>query len=93
MTTHKAAENFSHLADQAAPLLNRANEQAHELAQRVMDAVRDSSQQLHDSTKRVSDSTAKYVKNEPVKSLLIAAAAGAALMAVVNLLSHSRSHH
>lgn len=90
MSTHKTSDHLSHLADQAEPLLNRASEQANELAQRVMEAVRESSQQLHDSTQRASDRTVKYVKNEPVKSLLIAAAAGAALMAIINLMSHPR---
>ena len=77
------------LRNQAAPLLNRAGEQASALAQRSVDAVRDSSQQLREQAQRVSDGTANYVKEEPVKALLIAAATGALLMGVISLLSRS----
>lgn len=75
---------------QAAPLLNRATEQASALAQRGVDSVRDTSQQLRDKALRASDRTVNYIKDEPVKALLIAAATGAALMAIVNLMSRSR---
>lgn len=75
---------------QATPLLNRATEQAGALAQRGADAVRDSSRQLREGALRASDSTANYVKDEPIKAILIAAAVGAALMALVNLMGRSR---
>ena len=79
------------LRRQAAPLLNRATEQASALAQRGMDTVRDTSEQLRDKALRVSDGTANYIKTEPVKAMLIAAATGAALMALISLMSHSRN--
>ena len=84
------ADSVQDLRQQAAPLLNRGAEQAGALAQRSVDAVRDSTQQLRDKALRVSDSTINYVKEEPVKAMLIAAATGAALMALVNLMSGSR---
>ena len=77
---------------QAAPLLNRASEQASALAQRGVDAVRDTSQQLRDKALHASDSTVAYIKDEPVKAMLIAAATGAALMALISLISRSRHH-
>ena len=76
--------------NEATPLLNRATEQASALAQRGVNAVRDSSQQLRDRAVRASDSTVMYIKDEPLKAMLIAAATGAALMALVGLLSRSR---
>jgi hypothetical protein len=33
-----------------------------------------------------------YIRDEPVKAMLIAAATGAALMALINLVSRSRHH-
>lgn len=75
---------------EAAPLLNRAGEQASALAQRGVNAVRDSSLRLRDSAVQAKDGTVLYIKDEPLKSMLIAAAAGAALMALVGLLSRSR---
>ena len=76
--------------NEATPLLNRASEQASALAQRGVNAVRDSSQQLRDRAVRATDSTVMYIKDEPLKAMLIAAATGAALMALVGLLSRSR---
>ena len=84
------ADTVQDLRQQAAPLLNRGAEQAGALAQRSFDALRDATQQLRDKALRASDSTVNYVKEEPVKAMLIAAATGAALMALVNLMSGSR---
>ena len=78
------------IREQAAPLLNRATEQASALAQRGIDSVRDTSQQLRDTARRASDSTVGYIRDEPVKSMLIAAATGAGLMALVSLMGRSR---
>lgn len=78
------------LHDQAAPLLARATEQAGALAQRGVDSVRDTSVRLRERAQRASDSTLDYIRAEPVKATLIAAATGAALMALVALLSRSR---
>jgi ElaB/YqjD/DUF883 family membrane-anchored ribosome-binding protein len=72
------------LRQQAAPLLNRATEQASVLAQRGVDAVRAGSRHVRNQSLRASDSTLHYVREEPVKSMLIAAAVGAALMALLS---------
>lgn len=77
---------------EAAPLLNRAGEQASALAQRGVNALRDGSQGLRDSATRATDSTVTYIKDEPLKAMLIAAATGAALMALVGVLNRSRHH-
>ena len=79
------------LRDQAAPALNRSSEQIAALAQRGVDAVRNRSQQLRDKALRASDTTVGYIKDEPVKAMLIAAATGAALMALLGLLTRSRN--
>ncbi|MGY8904305.1 MAG: hypothetical protein ACKVIH_07130 [Burkholderiales bacterium] len=75
---------------QATPILNRASEQASALAQRGIDAVREGTANLRDKAQHASESTVSYIKHEPVKSMLIAAATGAALMALVSLMSRSR---
>lgn len=75
---------------QAAPVLNRVAAKAEELARRGTDAVRESSAQMRERALRASDATIGYIKDEPVKSILVAAAAGAALMALVSLLSRNR---
>lgn len=78
---------------QAAPLLNRATEQASAMAQRGMDTVRETSKNLVDNAQRATDRTVSYVKDEPVKAMLIAAATGAALMAMLSMISHSRNRN
>jgi ElaB/YqjD/DUF883 family membrane-anchored ribosome-binding protein len=78
------AGSVQDLRQQVAPLLNRATEQASVLAQRGVDAVRDGSRQVRDQALRASDGTLHYVREEPVKSMLIAAVVGAALMALLS---------
>ena len=91
MITNKPSKNSHNLADVAGPLMESANEQATEMAQRVVEAVRESSEQLQDKAAAASDSTVKYIRDEPVKSLLIAAATGAVLMALANLMWRARN--
>jgi ElaB/YqjD/DUF883 family membrane-anchored ribosome-binding protein len=97
-STQKAAdEALDSLSDkvedareQAAPLLSRVSSQAEAAARRGIEAVRDTSQQLREKALRASDSAVGYVKDEPVKAMLIAAATGALLMGIVALMSRSR---
>jgi ElaB/YqjD/DUF883 family membrane-anchored ribosome-binding protein len=51
--------------------------------------MRDASHQVRERALRVSDNTVGYVRDEPVKSMLIAAAAGAVMMAVLGFLRRS----
>jgi ElaB/YqjD/DUF883 family membrane-anchored ribosome-binding protein len=76
--------------DQAAPVLERGKEKLTELAHRSVDAVRDTSHQLREKAVHASDTTVGYIREEPVKAMLIAAATGAALMALIGLLSRAR---
>ncbi len=78
------------LGGAAAPLINRSSDQIGVLARRALDAMSDSSQQLRDKVRRTSESAVGHVKNEPVKAILIAAVAGAALMALLGLMTRSR---
>ena len=84
------ADSVQELRHQAAPLLNRVTEQASAMAHRGMDAVQESSQHLREKALRASDTTVSYIKDEPIKAVLIAAAAGAALMAMLGRMSRSR---
>ncbi|MDB6101649.1 MAG: hypothetical protein JWO52_1648 [Gammaproteobacteria bacterium] len=79
-------ERTNNLANQAAPSANDAGT----LAERGADAVRARVRQARDNAQRASRSASKYIKNGPIKSLVIAAAVGAALMAVVSLVVRQR---
>jgi len=91
-TLTRLSDKVQDIKDQAAPALNRVASQAEALARRSMDAMRESSQQLRDKATRASDSTIGYIKDEPLKAILIAAATGAALMALISLMTRSRHH-
>ncbi len=96
-TQQRASEAVSSLAvgvqelrDQAAPLLSRAADQTSAMAKRAVHAVQDGAESIRDRAHDVSYTTKQYIRVEPVKSVLIAAATGAALMALVGLLSRRR---
>ena len=96
-TQNVTNEAFDRLSDKvesarshAAPLLDRLTSQAEIAARRSAEVVRDTSAQLRDKAARASDTTVGYIREEPVKSMLIAAATGAVLMALISLLRSRR---
>ncbi len=76
--------------DNAAVAACQASEQANGAAQRGITALQASTQHLLNRAHGASDQTGAYIRAEPVKSMLIAAATGAALMAVIGLLTGTR---
>ena len=86
----RLANKVENARDQAVPLINRLSSQAETAARRGVEAVRDTSAQLRERAMKASDNTVGYIKDEPVKAMLIAAATGAALMALVSLVTRSR---
>ena len=78
------------MRDRASPRLDGATAQAGAMLHRGIDAVRDGSQQMRAKAHQAGESTTHYIQQEPVKAVLIAAATGAALMALVSLLTRSR---
>jgi ElaB/YqjD/DUF883 family membrane-anchored ribosome-binding protein len=96
-TQNVTNEAFDRLSDRvedarshAAPLLNRITAQAEEAARRGVEVVRDTSAQVRSKAVHATDTTVGYIKDEPIKAVLIAAATGAALMALIGLFSRSR---
>jgi ElaB/YqjD/DUF883 family membrane-anchored ribosome-binding protein len=84
--------NTTPITDQTNSVLNQAAhvaQQAGELTQRGAEAVRAGGQQLREKAQNLGDSTVDYIKDEPLKSMLIAAATGAALMAMLTLVSRA----
>ena len=85
------AESVDDARAQAGHVLNRLVADAEKMTRRGVAAARDGSQQLRDQASRATDTTLDYIKDEPVKSVLIAAAVGAALMGLITLVSRSRT--
>lgn len=92
--TDQAFDSLSNKVDdlrsQAGPIINRVSAKAEDAAKRGMEAVRDTTQQLREKAQAASETTVAYVKDEPVKSMLIAAATGAVLMGLISLMGRSR---
>lgn len=84
-----ASNAIDDVRDKAEPTVRRIASQAEDLARRGMDAVRDGSQQLREQATEMTDRTTRYVKDEPLKAVLIAAAAGATLMALLTVIARS----
>jgi len=87
----RLADKVDNAREQVAPVIDRLSEEAAAVARRGMDSIRDSSADLRERAAQVSDAAVGHVKDEPLKAVLIAAATGAALMALGILASRSRS--
>jgi len=79
------------LRDGSPGALRRAAEQFDEMTRRGIEAARQAKITVQDQALRAGDRTVGYIKDEPVKSILIAAAVGAAAAVLVSMLSRSRS--
>ena len=93
MNTNSILEKTSHFADQAAVSTDNAVKATQNAVHGAINSVRDTSLQIRENAQRMSEKTAGYIKQEPMKSMLIAAATGAALMAALSLISRSNHRH
>jgi ElaB/YqjD/DUF883 family membrane-anchored ribosome-binding protein len=91
-------------ADQALNSAGAALNSAQQAAGQTLDSldravdngvgrVRETAQQVRERAARASQTTVSYIRHDPVKSVLIAAATGAALMALVSLLTRTTHNH
>lgn len=87
----RAADDLDEARAHGGEALRHLAHSTEDLAHRGMDAVRDSADHLRERSLQVRDSTAHYIQDEPMKSVLIAAAVGAALMGLVAVFSRTRS--
>jgi ElaB/YqjD/DUF883 family membrane-anchored ribosome-binding protein len=88
------AHSVQHQVEQAlsdAPnLIGTALKDAEALARNGIERARQASVQARDSVNRAGERTVGYIQDEPVKSVLIAAAVGAASAALITWLARSR---
>jgi ElaB/YqjD/DUF883 family membrane-anchored ribosome-binding protein len=69
----------------------RAAAQVEEITRRGLDRAKEASAGMRDQMYKASDRTVGYIKDEPVKSVLIAAATGAAVALLVGWAMRSRN--
>jgi ElaB/YqjD/DUF883 family membrane-anchored ribosome-binding protein len=77
----------------AGPALERASDHAAQWARRGVQQVRHGSRQLQAKAHYAARETQQYVRDQPVKSLVIAAGVGALVMGVVSLLARPGARH
>jgi ElaB/YqjD/DUF883 family membrane-anchored ribosome-binding protein len=85
------ADAAHHALDSIGESARRLQADAAALGQRSLDTLRDNGRQLRERAQVTGERTVDYIRDEPVKSVLLAAAAGAALVAVFGLLGSGRS--
>lgn len=93
MFTTNTPEASTNLINQTSQAADQAIKATQHLASDAMNRIMDTSHQLRVKADHASENTVNYIKHEPIKSILIAAATGAALMALISLISGSRSRH
>jgi ElaB/YqjD/DUF883 family membrane-anchored ribosome-binding protein len=92
------------LADQASQQVDGALNSTQKAASQAVDSlgksmesgmnrVRETTHQLRDTAARASEGTVNYIRHDPLKSVLMAAATGAALMALISLLNRSNNRN
>ena len=87
------AKSLQQAEQGVAPALQHLVEQASDLARAGLDAVRSGSDQVNEHARRTGDRTLDYIRREPVKSVLMAAAMGAVTVAVIELLRQRLGPH
>lgn len=79
------ADAAHHALDGLSQSARQMQADAGHLSQRGLDALRESTRQMRDGAHRAGARTVGYIQDEPVKSVLIAVAAGAALVVLLGL--------
>lgn len=93
MFNNKPTEIATALVDQATHAADQVAKTSQQLANSALEGVRNTSHQLRVKAEHASDNTVRFIQHEPVKAMLMAAATGAALMALISLFSHSRNRY
>jgi ElaB/YqjD/DUF883 family membrane-anchored ribosome-binding protein len=83
-------EGLDTLREAVPATLARASTQAEDLARAGIQKARLAREQMAEQAHRVGDSTVSYVRREPTKALLIAAAAGAAATLLIGWATRER---
>lgn len=85
-TLHDTVET---LREEVPGAISRAAAQADQVARRGIDKARQATAEVRERVQVAGDYTVGYIKDEPVKSVLMAAAAGALLAALIGLVARS----
>jgi ElaB/YqjD/DUF883 family membrane-anchored ribosome-binding protein len=85
----RLASDIKDVGVQSGQAIQRLVHDTGDLAAQGAHSVRHGAHELRERSMRLRDATASYVQQEPVKSIFMAAAAGAVLMGLVALLGRT----
>lgn len=80
-------------AEHARRSLDEARASAEELAASGSEAIRNGAARARETLTHTTDQTAQYVQAHPLKSLMMAAAAGAAIALLAGAVGRHHGHH
>jgi ElaB/YqjD/DUF883 family membrane-anchored ribosome-binding protein len=80
-------------AEHAHRSLDEVRAGAEELATQSSEAIRSSAARAREALTHTTDQAAQYVQAQPLKSLMMAAAAGAAIAMLAGALGRHHGHH
>lgn len=86
-----ARDGLRDLSETVPSALTRAAAQAEDLARRGIDRARQAGTQVREQYVMATDKTTAYIRDEPLKAVLIAAAAGAATALLASWASRRHS--
>ena len=86
----RVADKAAAARDSAVPAIDKVAGQLKDAARIGADTVRETTTQAREAALRASDVAAAYVREEPLKAMLLSAAAGAVLTVFASLLLRSR---
>jgi ElaB/YqjD/DUF883 family membrane-anchored ribosome-binding protein len=89
MTEYNSQEPAVKFADGAMTKTQHAADAANAFLKSGVDSMLHTTNQLRDGARDAADRTTHFIREEPIKSVLIAAATGAVLMALVGLVRRS----
>jgi ElaB/YqjD/DUF883 family membrane-anchored ribosome-binding protein len=75
------------IAHEALSQVHAAADQAKALMQQSMDALEQGSERLQHFGQHAQDVSANYIRRDPIKSVLVAAATGALMMGLISLMT------
>ena len=90
-TRDRASDTLHRVSEQAAEMRGKAESAVDGVAKVAKASAGEAAEQLHSTAQRASASMATYIRDEPIKSVVLASVAGAAIVAVASLLGGSRS--
>lgn len=89
-TADSVQTGLDHLREAVPGAISRAASQAEDLARRGVDRARTAANEVRERALRAGDATVHRIQDDPVKAVLIAAAAGALTALVVQWLARPR---